>query len=131
MSHFCGFSTQGRGKTKDEHYYRVTDMILQMCKGLWLRPGKSSQHNKTDADFAMNLKRTLSGFYLLYTMYEKQPFSDRVKIALGISDVIAFNRFCKTIQVLPCYNEIAYMLLVLKHKNAFHYCIFSEDVSYV
>lgn len=125
--------TQGRGKTKDEHYYRITDMILQIAKELWLRTkdtlNKKESQERTMEDKSMEMKRQLGGFYLLYTMFEKQPIKDKVKIGMGLTDLIALHKFCGDIELLPFYTEVAFMLQYLEMKNSYHYCVFAEDVS--
>lgn len=125
---FC--STQGKGKTKDEHYRRMTDMILQLCKDLWLPVvDLTREREKSIIDKTMDLKRGLGAFYLLYTMFEKQPIRDRVKIALGISDLQVFCEFCSAVKRLPFYEEVIFMIEYLLHKEAFYHCIYSTEVS--
>ncbi|CAL8131623.1 unnamed protein product [Orchesella dallaii] len=127
--------TQGKGKTKDEYYNRVTDMILQICKDLWLKAGteeseiNKSSRPKTLDDDKMEMKRALGGFFLLYTMYEKQPIRDRVKISLGMEDVKSMKKFCDNLQSLVprLHNEVVFMIKSLMFINAFYYCIYAEE----
>jgi len=124
--------TQGRGKTKDEYYDRVTDMILQICKDLWLKAGTEvgrSSRPKTSEDSKMEMKRALGGFYLVYTMYEKQPIRDRVKISLGIEDLKSMKLFCGSLKHLgnQLNNEVVFMVKYLMFVNAFHYCTYAEE----
>ncbi|ODN04704.1 snRNA-activating protein complex subunit 1 [Orchesella cincta] len=126
--------TQGRGKTKDEYYDRVTDMILQICKDLWLKAGTEEleTRRKTPQDKSMELKRALGGFYLMYTLYEKQPIRGRVKISLGMVDLKSMHKFIEAINAYKetsviLNQEVTFMLQYLMFQNAFHYCIFAEE----
>lgn len=123
--------TQCRGKSKDEHYSRITNMILNICKDIWLE-SSSGQNASTavNTDEAVALKRALAGFYLMYTMFEKQPIQEKVKISLDLYDQSRLAEFAMKIKKLPFYNEVAFMMRYLQCKEAFHYCVYAERVSY-
>jgi hypothetical protein len=128
--------TIGKGKFKDEHYQVVTNLILETCKGFWLRP-KSLIKELEGQDPLLEVKRRLFGCFLTYTMFCNQPHYSgadarlRVNINIDPGEIDHYLDFSKDVDKLESAKEIKFILLFLRLENAYSYCLTSTEVGFV
>ena len=80
----------------------------------------------------VGLKKQLGGFFLLHTLYWKQPYKRQNHIILDSEDLTAIKAFeVKVARLLPenIRDEYYFMVTKFKFYNAFEFQLFSDEVS--